>query len=120
MEAQLSNTLSCEELEARLVALHRASLELVQDISIDSLLERIATIACEQAGAHYAAVGVLGDDDKLERFISVGMTPEGVAAMPHPPQGKGLIGALMKSQRTIRVADIRSDPRSVGFPKHHR
>ena len=119
MEGQLSDTLSCEELEARLVALHRASLELVQDISLDSLLERIASIACEQAGASYAAVGVLGDDDKLERFISVGMAPEEVAAMAHPPVGKGLIGALMKSQQTIHVSDISSDPRSVGFPKHH-
>jgi len=38
----IETTLSCEQLGERLAALHQASLELVQDISIDSLLQRIA------------------------------------------------------------------------------
>ena len=46
-----TSSLSCEQLEERLAALHQASLELVQDISVDSLLERIARIACDQVDA---------------------------------------------------------------------
>jgi two-component system, NarL family, sensor histidine kinase DevS len=53
-------TLTFEQLEERLAALHRASLELVRDISLESLLHRIATMACEQVNARYAAVGVWG------------------------------------------------------------
>ena len=68
-------TLTREQLENRLAALHRASLELVQDISLESLLQRIATIACEQSGAQYAAVGVLGATGELEQFIPIGMSP---------------------------------------------
>ncbi len=111
--------LTREQLEERLAALHRASLDLVQDISLESLLQRIATLACEQAGARYAAVGVLGPTGSLEHFIPIGMSPEEVARMPHPPVGLGLIGALMRSERPIRLANIAADPRSAGFPEQH-
>lgn len=111
--------LTREQLEERLVALHRASLELVSNLSLDSLLERIVSLACEQSRARYAALGVVNDKGELIQFIPVGMTKEQVRRMDHPPYGKGLIGALQKEQHTIRVADIGADPRSVGFPPHH-
>ena len=41
--------LTREELRERLIALHQASLELVKDVSLETLLERIASVACEQA-----------------------------------------------------------------------
>lgn len=111
--------LTREQLEERLLALHQASLQLVQEISLETLLERIAAVACEQAGARYAAVGVIGPDGELQSFIPVGMSEEELTRMVHPPRGLGLIGALMHSQQPIRVADIASDARSVGFPPHH-
>jgi two-component system sensor histidine kinase DevS len=111
--------LTREQLEERLAALHRASLELVQDISLESLLERIARVACEQVGARYAAVGVMDGDGRLERFIPIGMSPAEILQMDHPPVGLGLIGALMHASQPIRLADIASDPHSVGFPPHH-
>ena len=112
-------TLTREQLEERLAALHRASLELVQDISLESLLNRIATLACEQVHARYAAVGVIGENGGLERFITVGMTDEEVKQLEHPPVGLGLIGALMNTTEAIRIPEIGADPRSVGFPKDH-
>ncbi|HSV86200.1 MAG TPA: GAF domain-containing protein [Levilinea sp.] len=112
-------TLTYEQLEERLAALHRASLELVGDISLESLLHRIAVMACEQVSARYAAVGILGESSQLEQFITVGMSEHEVQQMEHPPLGLGLIGALMQSETAIRIPDIAADPRSVGFPKHH-
>jgi two-component system, NarL family, sensor histidine kinase DevS len=112
-------TLTYEQLEERLAALHRASLELVGDISLESLLHRIAVMACEQVDARYAAVGILGENGQLEQFIPVGMDDETIQKMEHPPQGLGLIGALMESDSAIRIPNIAADPRSVGFPKHH-
>ena len=50
--------ITCEKLEERLAVLHQASMELIQDVLVDSLLERIALIACEQAEARYGALGV--------------------------------------------------------------
>jgi signal transduction histidine kinase len=111
--------LTREELRERLIALHQASLELVKDISLETLLERIATVACEQAEARYGALGVLDNEGNLEKFISVGMTEAEIKRIPHPPVGKGLIGELMDSKNPLRVPVIEKHPRSSGFPANH-
>lgn len=111
--------LTREQLQERLFALHSASLELVRDVSLETLLERIATTACEQAGARYAALGVLDEDGGLEKFISVGMTEKEIKRIAHPPVGHGLLGELMDSEIPLRVPVIQEHPSSVGFPEHH-
>ena len=111
--------LTREQLQERLIALHKASLELVKDVSLDHLLERIAKVACEQSDARYAALGVLDEDGKLVKFITVGMTDDEIKRMAHPPVGKGLIGELMNTETPLRVPVIRDYPRSSGFPPHH-
>jgi len=111
--------LTREQLQERLIALHKASLELVKDFSLDRLLERIAAVACEQADARYAALGVLDEDGKLVKFISVGMTEQEIKRIAHPPIGKGLIGELMNTETPLRVPVIKEHPKSSGFPAHH-
>ena len=111
--------LTREELRERLIALHQASLELVKDVSLETLLERIATVASEQAEARYAALGVLDEEGKLEKFISVGMTETETKRISHPPVGKGLIGELMDTKEPLRVPVIDQYPRSSGFPSNH-
>lgn len=111
--------LTREQLQERLFALHRASLELVKDVSLETLLERIATTACEQAGARYAALGVLDGKGRLEKFVSVGLTHDTVKRIEHPPVGRGLLGELMDTEVSLRVPVIQDHPKSVGFPNHH-
>jgi signal transduction histidine kinase len=111
--------LTREQLQERLIALHKASLELVKDTSLDHLLERIAKLACEQSDARYAALGVLDEDGKLVKFITVGMTDDEIKKMAHPPVGRGLIGELMNTEIPLRVPIIQDHPRSSGFPAYH-
>ena len=111
--------LTREQLQERLIALHKASLELVKDVSLDRLLERIAAVACEQSDARYAALGVLDDNGKLVKFISVGMTEDEIKRIAHPPVGKGLIGELMDTEVPLRMRVLQEHPRSVGFPANH-
>ncbi|HEX6303923.1 MAG TPA: GAF domain-containing sensor histidine kinase [Anaerolineales bacterium] len=111
--------LTREQLEDRLLALHQASLELVRNLSLDQLLERIVHAAREQAGARYAALGVVGEDGDMVRFIPVGMTPEEVRKTGRPPRGLGMIGAVQEERRTIRIPEILADSRSTGFPQDH-
>src|SRR5688500_18186990 len=111
--------LTPEQLQERLIALHEASLELVKDVSLDHLLERITNVACEQADARYAALGVLDEDGKLVKFITVGMTDDKIKLIDHPPVGRGLIGELMNTETPLRVPVIQEHPRSSGFPAHH-
>lgn len=111
--------LTREQIEERLTALHKASLELVSDLSLETVLERIVHLAREQAGARYAALGVINAQGELEKFIPVGMSPKEVKRMEHPPLGLGLIGAIQSERRTIRIPSIEDDERSYGFPAHH-
>jgi len=111
--------LTREQLQDRLIALHNASLELVKDVSLDHLLERIAKLACEQADARYAALGVLDEDGKLVKFISVGMTDDEIKLLAHPPVGRGLIGELMSTEVPLRIPVIQEHPHSSGFPAYH-
>jgi two-component system, NarL family, sensor histidine kinase DevS len=62
-------SLTCEHLEERLAALHQASLGLIQDISLETLLARIAGIARQQCGAVLCVLGVLGEDNCLEHLV---------------------------------------------------
>jgi two-component system sensor histidine kinase DevS len=114
----LANT-SRASFELKMTALHQASIQLIQDTSINSLLERIAAQACELIGTKYAAIGILSETGRLERFIPVGLTPAETAAMGHQPIGMGLIGELMCSSKSIRVKDISASPHSTGFPPGH-
>jgi len=111
--------LTREQLEERLVSLHRASLELVSNLSLETVLERIVSLAREEVDAAYAALGVLDSDGNLVQFIPVGMETEEIVAVGSFPIGLGMIGALKKERRTIRVANIAEDERSVGFPENH-
>ena len=57
--------LTREQLEERLAALHQASLELVRDLSRNAVLDRIIHLAREQAGARYAALGMVNEQGEL-------------------------------------------------------
>jgi two-component system sensor histidine kinase DevS len=111
--------LTREQIEERLVALHKASLELVRDLSPEVVLPHIVNLAREQAGARYAALGVIGENGGLSQFIPIGITDDEISRLAHPPVGKGMIGAIMEERCTIRVPDISKDPRACGFPPGH-
>lgn len=113
------NLLTREQLEERLAALHRTSLELVRDLSLETVLERIVHLAREQADAKYAALGVMDEAGELVKFIPVGMTPEEIRLTGDPPIGKGLIGAIKEERKTIRIANASNDDRSEGYPTGH-
>ncbi len=111
--------LTREQLEERLVSLHHASLELVGELSLETVLERIVQIAKEEVNATYAALGVFDDEGKLVKFIPIGPNTEEYVQTHALPSGKGLLGALKTERKTIRVANIQEDKRSVGFPDWH-
>ena len=105
--------------EARMRALHRATLSLYADLSLDSTLHRIVDAARELAEATYAAIGIADGSGGLETFIPAGLNPEEQSQIPHPPTGRGLIGEMMRSGRSIRLPDMALHPASVGFPPGH-
>ncbi|SER00709.1 Signal transduction histidine kinase [Lentzea xinjiangensis] len=88
-------------------------------LELDSTLQRIVQAAVELVGARYGALGVLGSRHNLSQFVYVGIDAETRAHMGHLPEGKGLLGLLIKDPRAIRLHDISEHAASVGFPPNH-
>jgi signal transduction histidine kinase len=104
----------------RLRVLVDAGIGLSSELSLDALLQRIVETAAELTGARYAALGVLDrSGQRLERFLTTGVDPETHAAIGDLPQGRGILGVLIRDAKPLRLADLADDPRSVGFPPHH-
>jgi signal transduction histidine kinase len=97
-----------------------AGMILASELSLDVVLLRIVQVAAELTDARYGALGVLTPDgQRIEEFITVGISPEMRAALGDPPTGHGLLGTLIREAHPMRVSDIAADPRSVGFPPNH-
>ncbi|HJR98793.1 MAG TPA: GAF domain-containing sensor histidine kinase [Actinomycetota bacterium] len=97
-----------------------AGLALVSELDLDAVLERIVELAVAITGARYGALGVLGETTpQIERFITKGVTDEERAAIGHLPEGKGILGLLIREARPMRIPEIGDDPRSAGFPPNH-
>lgn len=92
---------------------------ITSELSLEKVLKQIVESARELVGAQYGALGVANADGQLDLFIYTGMTSEQAAKMPHFPQGYGLLGAIIREKRTIRLPHISADPRSAGFPQGH-
>jgi signal transduction histidine kinase len=104
----------------QLGALYKASLALTQELELEVVLQQVVDRARELAGAEYGALGVLRPDEPvIDRFIVSGITAAQREGMGSPPVGKGLLGVLIYSGESVRIADIPADPRSVGFPPNH-
>jgi signal transduction histidine kinase len=102
-----------------LQALNAAGLSLAGDLALESVLQRVTEEARILAGARYAALGVLDEDDHLDQFITSGLDPDQEALIHHLPRGRGLLGALVEDPRPVRLADLTNDPRSAGFCANH-
>lgn len=109
-----------EDLQVRMASLVDAGVALGQELGLDDLLTRIVQSAREVLGARYAALGVLdATHTELAAFVTAGLGEEEKAAIGALPRGRGLLGALIRDARPLRLERMSDDPRSVGFPAHH-
>ena len=106
--------------ESRLRALLDALIGLNSELSLDALLQRLVEVATELTGASYAALGVIDSTGlRLERFVTTGIDADTQTRIGDPPRGRGILGALIADAEPLRLHDLASDPRSVGFPANH-
>jgi signal transduction histidine kinase len=101
-------------------ALVEAGIALSSELSLDAVLQKLVETAAGLTSAQYAALGVLDPSgEHLERFITTGVDDETRAAIGDLPRGRGILGALIREPKPLRLSDLHQDPRSVGFPPHH-
>ncbi len=104
----------------RLQAFVEAGVAISSELSLDALLQRLVEKAAELIGARYVALGVIDSTGSaLERFVTTGIDAETYAAIGELPRGRGILGALIRDARPLRLEDLSEDSRSVGFPPNH-
>jgi signal transduction histidine kinase len=115
-----SPTVSATAPDHRLQALLAAGVAIASGLELEQILPRLVQSACDLTGARYGALGVLDESgNRLAQFITTGVGDEERAAIGDLPTGKGILGVLITDARPLRLAEIGSDPRSVGFPPNH-
>jgi len=96
-----------------------AGLALASELSLPMVLQRIVDLAAQVTDARYGALGVIGDGGELEEFITTGLSAKQRRAIGPPPRGLGILGLLLREPRSVRIENIGSHPKSVGFPANH-
>jgi signal transduction histidine kinase len=105
---------------ARLLLLIDVGRSLMSELRLEVVLDRVLETAREVTGAQYAALGILdADKSALARFVTRGIDDATHRAIGDLPRGRGVLGALIKDPRPLRLHDVGADPRSYGFPAEH-
>jgi signal transduction histidine kinase len=103
----------------RLPGLIDAAASVVGAGDLEHLLRRLVAEARAATGAKYTALGVIGEHGVLTEFIHEGLEHGEAARIGALPTGKGVLGTLVRENRTIRLDSIAEHPDSFGFPDHH-
>jgi len=87
--------------------------------SVEHVLQQIVDHVRRLVEAEYAALGIVGPFGQIDQFITSGVTEEQRARIGHVPRGRGLLGLIIREDRSFLIEDIATDPRRHGFPEHH-
>jgi len=104
---------------AALNAVDEAARAIAGLLDVEDALQLIVERVRSLVGARYAALGIVGPDDRIQRFITSGVTPHQRAAIGPLPQGRGLLGLIIREARSYRIPNIAAHPDRSGFPANH-
>ena len=100
-------------------ALHEAIRTLTSNLSLDMVLQQVADLSKELVSATYSALGILGEDGSLVQFITSGISEAGRERIGDPPEGKGILGVVLREGQSLRLHDLTQHPDAGGFPDNH-
>jgi len=107
----------------KLARLHEASRSLLTVLAHTSVQNDLLQIGIESLSnlleARYGAIGILDESGELKHFVYTGINAEQAQSIGQFPQGKGLLGVVIRENAPLRLDDMSKDPHSVGFPEHH-
>ena len=103
----------------RVHGLLEAVVSVGSNLELEAVLRQIVEAAATLVDARYGALGVIGEDGRMVDFIPVGMDEVTIAGIDHWPEGRGVLGLLIKDPHPLRLANIASHPQSAGFPEGH-
>jgi signal transduction histidine kinase len=106
--------------QRRLARLIDVGRNLLSELDLDVVLDRVLETAADLTGARYAAIGILDDGRReLARFLTRRVDDATHRAIGDLPRGRGILGVLIDDPRPLRLEDVGDHPRSYGFPPGH-
>lgn len=108
-----------ERQNRELLALHTATQDVHAELTLDKVLQRVVDQASALLDARYGAISVIDEQNRIESFVTCGISDELRARLGSPPVGHGLLGVVLHEGQRLRMPDLTQDPRSHGFPPHH-
>ncbi len=103
----------------QLAALDQAVRGISGMLDVDRVLQLITDRVRDLVRAQYAAIGIVRDDGTIESFITSGISDEDRARIGDLPHGRGLLGLIIRENRSYRVRDLGTHPERYGFPANH-
>ncbi len=94
-------------------------LAVASQLSVRDVLQMIVRSARALVGARYAALGVPDDSGSFAEFVTDGISARQQAKIGPLPRQHGLLGVLLREGATLRICDIKQDPRFWGWPAAH-
>lgn len=99
-----------------------ATFHISEKLDLKSSLKQTLSMARSLSNSRYAALAVI-KENKTEQFLYEGLDGEEEEKMkqrmPCPPEGKGLLGLIVREKRPLRISDISQHSESCGFPEGH-
>ncbi|MFH8369547.1 GAF domain-containing protein [Streptomyces sp. NPDC018031] len=96
-----------------------AVMSLGRGLELSQVLRGIVEAAVTLTDAEYGALGVVGDGQRLSRFLPVGIADDLAARIGQVPCGRGILGELIRNPVPLRLTDLARHSASYGFPAHH-
>jgi signal transduction histidine kinase len=98
----------------------RFARDVLSELDLEVVLQRVLESARELSGARYAALGVTDEARcELEQFVVIGIDEEVRERIGDLPRGRGVLGELIAHPAPLRLADVGAHPHSYGFPPGH-
>jgi len=113
-----------QRLREKLEHISRTALEVTDAVAdlprsdLRAVVQRIVTQAQAVTGAEYAALGI-GDDPErpFDPWVQSGVSAD--QAGGRTPRAVGVLGAVARGKRAIRLRDVREHPEFRGLPPGH-
>lgn len=88
-------------------------------LDVEQVLQLIVDRVRELVAAEYAALGIVDAAGLITQFLTSGISAEERRAIGDLPRGHGLLGLIIRENRSYRIPNIASHPESYGFPPNH-
>ena len=105
--------------DSRLLEMAATSEALAGGLGLNDVLASLARAPGRSRRGLRRNFDVRPDDDRMQRFIHIGIDERLAQRLGHPPVGRGLLGELVRREKPLRIDDLAVHESFTGWPEGH-